>query len=97
VGGEEFALLLPETNRTDAFALTERLRSAVERLRLEAPKVVRTISVGLAEVLPGETAVDAALARAHQALYAAKRAGRNRIVRFDLLGLARGAAWSPSS
>lgn len=85
LGGEEFGLLLPETDGTEAFILAERLRSAVEDLRMGHLKVAMSVSIGLAKVLPGETTVDAALSRADQALYAAKRSGRNRIVRHDSL------------
>ncbi|MDR3670177.1 MAG: diguanylate cyclase [Holophaga sp.] len=82
VGGEEFALLLPETSQADAFALAERLRSAVEHLRMDNAEVAMTISIGLAEVLPGEILVDPALSRADQALYSAKRTGRNQVIRY---------------
>ncbi len=79
LGGEEFALLLPETDRHGALALAERLRLAVEGLRLDGPASM-TVSLGIAEVQPGENTVNAALVRADKAMYAAKRAGRNRSV-----------------
>lgn len=78
IGGEEFALLLPETDRSGALALAERLHGAVSAIRLENLSIAMTVSMGVSEVWPGETTVDAALSRADQALYAAKRAGRNR-------------------
>jgi diguanylate cyclase (GGDEF)-like protein len=80
MGGEEFAVLLPETDRTGALEMAERLRAAVEGLRLEGLPLALTVSAGVSEVLPGETLVDGALSRADLALYAAKRAGRNRAV-----------------
>ncbi|WP_448208640.1 diguanylate cyclase [Azospirillum sp. sgz302134] len=82
LGGEEFAALLPETDGPGALLVAERLRAAVEEMRLEnAPLTLRlTASIGLSEVQPGETGPDAALSRADRALYAAKRAGRNRVV-----------------
>lgn len=83
LGGEEFGLLLPETDAPQAVALANRLRAAVEDLhpgKLAAPM---TVSLGIAQVLPTDATLDAALLRADQALYAAKRAGRNRVVHFD--------------
>ena len=83
LGGEEFALLLPETDPAGALALAERLRAAVAALRLVNHAVTMTVSAGVSEVLPGENTVDAALSRADQALYAAKRTGRNRVAFHD--------------
>jgi len=82
IGGEEFALLLPETTRESAKVLAERLRAAVAELRLPGLCASMTVSIGISEVLPEETALSQALSRADQALYAAKRAGRNRIAIF---------------
>lgn len=83
LGGEEFGFLLPETDAPSALAMADRLRSAVEGLRTHRLQAPITISVGVSEVRPGESTVDAALSRADQALYAAKRAGRNRALLFD--------------
>lgn len=80
LGGEEFGLLLPGTNALSALALADRLRAAVEDLQLENLPTTMTISIGVSEVLSGESTVDAALSRADQALYTAKRSGRNRVV-----------------
>jgi diguanylate cyclase (GGDEF)-like protein/PAS domain S-box-containing protein len=77
LGGEEFAAILPETTAANALTLAERLRSETERLAPEGQRL--TVSIGIAEVRSGETSIDAALARADAALYAAKRAGRNRV------------------
>jgi diguanylate cyclase (GGDEF)-like protein len=82
-GGEEFTIILPGANVDDALVVAERLRCSVEALQLrlesglELPRV--TISFGLAELASGEAA-SLALGRADEALYAAKRAGRNRSV-----------------
>jgi diguanylate cyclase (GGDEF)-like protein/PAS domain S-box-containing protein len=83
LGGEEFALLLPETDAAQAVALANRLRAAVEELHLGGLPAPLTISIGISQFLAAETTVDAALSRADQALYAAKRSGRNRVVHFD--------------
>ena len=82
-GGEEFAILLPETNREGAMRVAERMRSAVERLRIRTgPSTVSvTISVGGADAF--EVTNPAELLEVSDArLYAAKAAGRN-LVRFS--------------
>ena len=80
VGGEEFLLIARDCDSHDAATLADRLRVAVEAapLLLE-PLVLATVSVGVAQVRPGETALDA-VARADRALYDAKHAGRNCVV-----------------
>nr|WP_269448198.1 GGDEF domain-containing protein [Lysobacter gilvus] len=80
-GGEEFVIVLPGRNGDDARQLGERIRSAIELVRLEYEgKPIRiTVSVGVATRLPRENEPAAAVARADQALYAAKRGGRNRV------------------
>jgi diguanylate cyclase (GGDEF)-like protein/putative nucleotidyltransferase with HDIG domain len=80
VGGEEFALIVPDTELDDAFALAERLRHAV-RDEFAGDPTPLTISFGLS-VYPehGETAASL-LHAADQALYAAKQSGRNRTAR----------------
>ncbi|WP_294324249.1 sensor domain-containing diguanylate cyclase [uncultured Sphingomonas sp.] len=72
-GGEEFVLLLPDATTATALRVAERIRRAIEA-GADRPPV--TISVGVAERLPGET-TEALLRRADQALYVAKREGRN--------------------
>jgi diguanylate cyclase (GGDEF)-like protein/putative nucleotidyltransferase with HDIG domain len=80
VGGEEFALIVPDTERDEALALAERLRQAVHD-EFAGEQTPLTISFGLS-VYPehGETAASL-LHAADQALYAAKESGRNRTVR----------------
>jgi len=80
VGGEEFALIVPDTERDEALALAERLRRAVYN-EFAGEQTPLTISFGLS-VYPehGETAASL-LHAADQALYAAKESGRNRTVR----------------
>jgi diguanylate cyclase (GGDEF)-like protein/putative nucleotidyltransferase with HDIG domain len=77
VGGEEFALLAPDCDEHGAYMLSERIRSDVEGSFAEDPL---TISFGIATYpLHGQSA-EALLRAADQALYAAKRLGRNRSV-----------------
>jgi diguanylate cyclase (GGDEF)-like protein len=80
-GGEEFAVLLPDTTLDHALARAEELRHAAEGLELPGPAAGNTLSlsVGVAAFpLHGRRAAD--LVRASDAaLYAAKRNGRNRV------------------
>ncbi|HBO11972.1 MAG TPA: hypothetical protein DD491_04220 [Halieaceae bacterium] len=77
IGGEEFALLLIDADRDGAMQVAERLRRSVEA-ELQAPAV--TVSVGVAAHAPGAGTLQALRERADLALYAAKDAGRNRVV-----------------
>ena len=84
IGGEEFAAALPEQGLEGAAAVAERLRAAVERLRVDAGsahgRVECTVSVGVA-AFPGDgETLEALLGRADARLYLAKQAGRNRVV-----------------
>lgn len=86
-GGEEFAVIVFDVPRTLAAKLAEQLRAAVQNLGIEhdgqvsAGLVTVTISVGIAIVRPRlERSPDGAVQLADEALYAAKRAGRNRVV-----------------
>ncbi len=86
VGGEEFALLLPETDTDAAHSTLERLRAVIE-VHPVASRAV-TVSIGLASLRPGDSLAEL-LKRADAALYTAKSAGRNRVV---VEGTARDAA-----
>ena len=78
VGGEEFAVIMPETEGAGAHALAERIRAEIAALRPAARSL--TVSIGVA-TLSGRTGTAAALwRRCDRALYSAKRAGRNRVV-----------------
>jgi diguanylate cyclase (GGDEF)-like protein len=81
IGGEEFVLLLPGADDKFAYEIGERLRTVLESSRFdEIEATLRvTTSAGIARYRPGED-LRALLARADQLLYAAKRAGRNRVV-----------------
>lgn len=84
-GGEEFAVFLPETSIADGAFVAEKLRLVIEALEIESPDgaaelVPVTISIGVAATPDMATPDEQALLnRADQALYEAKRAGRNRI------------------
>ena len=81
IGGEEFALLLPETTLAGAMEAAERLRQAIAASKaVFGDRVLRvTASLGVAERSEGDANFDALLARADAALYRAKAAGRDRI------------------
>lgn len=82
IGGEEFAVLLPDTTLKGALSVAERLRQAVAEAEIVADDGVRfamTVSIGVCEVEPGVAKIDPALACADRALYRAKQSGRNRI------------------
>ncbi|MCW5772433.1 MAG: GGDEF domain-containing protein, partial [Rhodospirillaceae bacterium] len=82
-GGEEFVLLLPETQLGDGLRLCERLRQMVETLKLPVPGKTETIgftvSIGVADLQHEGDSLNQLLARADAALYKAKRDGRNQV------------------
>jgi len=82
-GGEEFMLLAPETGMEQAVELAEKIRQHVELFAYQKVGTV-TISSGLAEFKVGDT-IDSLIKRADDALYKAKRQGRNKVVAGDLL------------
>ena len=86
-GGEEFVLLLPETDRAAAHAQLERLRAAIADAPMElpprdGPRGV-TVSAGVATYPDDGDDAARLLLRADERLYAAKQAGRNRVVSGD--------------
>ncbi len=79
-GGEEFAILLPETNLSQALAMAERTRSSIEtRPANVGTPVALTICLGVAAYPDHATDGPALVAQADAALYAAKADGRNRV------------------
>ncbi len=83
LGGEEFAVLLPETDLAGAQVLSERLREAVGALRFDASAGGHfgvSISIGVAQACAGDDDFAALLNRADAGLYEAKTTGRDRVV-----------------
>jgi diguanylate cyclase (GGDEF)-like protein len=81
-GGEEFVVLLPGTDLQEAQEIAERLRRAVEALRVPVTQYVLqfTASMGVVQVSACDPDFEAIRGRADRLLYRAKRAGRNRVV-----------------
>lgn len=82
IGGEEFALLLPETDLQQAQGVAERLRCEVGSNPLVAASgtIPATVSIGVAVAAEGVNEVSDLMKAADHALYDAKRAGRNRVI-----------------
>jgi diguanylate cyclase (GGDEF)-like protein len=82
-GGEELAVVLPETAREGGYAVAERIRRRVEKAFQGRPvdghDISMTVSAGLAAFPEDGLHADELLARADEALYGAKHAGRNRV------------------
>jgi len=87
-GGEEFALILPETDLSAAITVAETIRGSIQRCSFQYgdKEVSVTISCGLAEVR-GKDTLDKVFQRADKALYKAKETGRNRCISEDQLHL----------
>ncbi|MCW9036025.1 MAG: diguanylate cyclase [Rhodospirillales bacterium] len=79
IGGEEFAILLPENDKAAALEAAERLRHGISELTIKSEEIEfkLTASIGVASSHPEETTPDTVLKRADKALYAAKNGGRN--------------------
>lgn len=81
-GGEEFIVLLSDTQLQDALLIAERIRHSIQRQHVpvqENPPLQFTVSIGIAELESPSQSLDELIKQADIALYAAKRAGRNRI------------------
>jgi diguanylate cyclase (GGDEF)-like protein len=80
-GGEEFLVLMPEQSAIEAAAAVERVRRAVSLLQIPtiSHRGMMTVSIGIA-ALDGDASVGQWVERADQALYEAKRLGKNCIV-----------------
>ncbi|WP_254926574.1 CHASE domain-containing protein [Janthinobacterium sp. PC23-8] len=86
VGGEEFAILLPGTDMASSAVFAERLRARVadSSIGIDGGALLSvTVSIGIAAMGGTDAGCDAVLARADEALYRAKRGGRNRVEHHD--------------
>ncbi|HEY2136109.1 MAG TPA: diguanylate cyclase [Xanthobacteraceae bacterium] len=81
IGGEEFVLMLPKTGRDEAIGIAEKLRQRVEAepFCADGESLTITVSIGVAEADAGMTGIGSLMKCADQALYDAKRGGRNRV------------------
>ena len=83
-GGEEFAIIMPETNLSRAIAVAERLRLAIcsTPIKISSPEgeITKSISIGVATTEDSSLQQAALIKRADDALYAAKKRGRNRVI-----------------
>jgi diguanylate cyclase (GGDEF)-like protein/PAS domain S-box-containing protein len=82
IGGEEFAVSLPQTSPEGAVVVAERLRAAIERTRVETQgsETRLTVSIGVTSLSADDRSIDDVFRRADAALYEAKRRGRNGVV-----------------
>jgi len=83
LGGEEFAVLLPETNKSQAYEVAERLRLAIENSKVPLPSgglpLTMTISIGVSSMTSKDDNIDVLISKADKALYEAKKTGRNKV------------------
>jgi len=81
IGGEEFAVLMPQTDAAAARVVAERLRRGFEADPAATAAAGRavTVSIGIAERYDGDRSLEAVMARADAALYRAKAEGRNQV------------------
>ncbi len=81
LGGEEFGIVMPETDACGAWATCERIRAALERCPVltEGRTIGITVSIGVSEIRDGAHSIEKLLADADSALYEAKGGGRNKV------------------
>ena len=84
-GGEEFAIILTETNREGAVFAAERIRQAMEErlIKVYDENLKTTLSLGAAVFPHDATNAQELIERADEALYLAKKTGRNRVCVFE--------------
>ncbi|MGD9226539.1 MAG: diguanylate cyclase [Desulfobacterales bacterium] len=80
-GGEEFVIMIPEAAQDAAYILSERLRKQLAELKLENMPPI-TISLGIATFPSDGRELEDLIKKADSAMYAAKRAGRNKVVKY---------------
>jgi diguanylate cyclase (GGDEF)-like protein len=81
-GGEEFLIIVPNSDATGAVEMAQRIRDQISRVRFynDGEEITMTISVGVAHCAEGEESAEAVLSRADTALYQAKNNGRNQVI-----------------
>lgn len=89
IGGEEFVVIVPDTDLEAAYQIAERFRSLVAShsfyLDSSHQHIQMSVSIGLAKWLVGDKGIKDPLQRADAALYKAKNAGRNQVLKSDVL------------
>jgi two-component system cell cycle response regulator len=82
LGGEEFVVLLPQSNAAEAAIVGERIREAVQKLRIrfDGQTICITLSMGVAEFGSDGADIEQVIGAADKRMYAAKAAGRNRVI-----------------
>jgi len=90
IGGEEFVILLPQTNQDKAHEVAERIRLFIQNTPVQRPEIKvplptgesslqLTVSIGLSSLSSKEDSIDDLISKADKALYQAKHTGRNRV------------------
>ena len=81
-GGEEFVIMIPEATKDSAHVLSERLRKQIAKINIkDLPSI--TISLGIATYPYDGSNMEDLIKKADAAMYAAKRAGRNRVEKYS--------------
>lgn len=87
IGGEEFVVLLPETDEQKALYIAERIRKAVENMTVLTPNSATsfeiTTSIGVSAINHRDISIDDVIDRADSALYRAKEKGRNKVAKIN--------------
>ena len=85
-GGDEFVVLLPETDPTGAYVVAEKIRLGVEAMPVDLPdtSVAPSLSIGVVSFPDDGTTADELMISADQAMYASKRSGKNRVTGVQL-------------
>jgi diguanylate cyclase (GGDEF)-like protein len=80
-GGEEFVMMIPEADQESAFSLSQRLRHQISQIKFDdIPQI--TISLGVATYPFDGSTLEDLIKKADAAMYAAKQAGRNKVVKY---------------
>ena len=82
MGGEEFSILLNNTNKENAYLLAEKLRKNIQKssYKNKEVEIEVTISLGISQLIQEDEDLDSIISRADKALYIAKQSNRNRTV-----------------